>query len=1458
VSLRGVPILVVLAVLLISSVPSVAAGVGPSATPSTEHAAIAARAAAAQLTPTAAPPASSGPGTFFSTSSVPAPPGAQRSCFATNCVTAADDPSLNLTSQGALVAAYTSWTTEAPCASARPYALTEVGIIVSTNLGSSWSSPAYLGNPDCTAPAVSEYPSAWQPSLASLSNGTLVLAYIEYNVSASSPFPPGLSFHASSPSVTYDRLVVTRSFDSGLTWTVPQVLNTSANPSLTAPAFPPVRPSVVATGDTVYVAWMNLTDSLAGAGSGSSAVQLVASTDGGVTFGSAGTLTTFGSTATSVAMNPSLAVDPTGRLFVAYASNLTYTATVGCPSSGCYNGGWTASVEIATSTTNGSSFSYSGVPGSVIVPPSRWGPFFDPSPVLAIGPSGSQVYVAFSSGYLTPLCSAYGCYTGFGATMSVSNSSTHGLSFSPARLVYPQLQGGSEDGADSLYNPAIGVTSNGVLQLSATFDNFSVCAPGYYGTFCGPQAQIYLNSTDNGTTFSAPIYVSDNSSQLYLDPNNPDGEYASLVTAGPEVLIAWTSDLCNGWNSTTYYLVCGWPGTGGASGVQISVLSQGTGLTLSFTETGLATGTTWTADALGNVRSGVAPTSLTVSGLPAGLNVTWNVTVQTAPGYRYAAAFSQSNPAIISRSTTVTVTYTPQVEFILASVPNLAAYPYGVPGCDSGFYWNVTQCPGVNWNITPAPGAYWVAPGSVIPVSVTPNDVLYCSPAGTCYSTDILNLTFLSWKGTGSGAANTTAFSTNVTLNGPVKETASFAYDGWCYYSWAPVFYQCEGPNATYGFHETGLPVGTPWTVTVSSGTQYQSNSSTTDWNIFSSSLNASLVNYTVSTIADGATGNYWVATSATPSPILAQKDPVVNVNFTLQALGQATFPIDVSTSNLPGGTSWGYSVDTASYGSNLPAAAPLDVTGGTHTISAAPVILSNSTRYLPHSIDTYDFTGSGSWSNFTTLPATIAVDGTTFAYLNYSTQYWLQATTSSCGNVSASSGWYASGATVTLTATAPAGCTFEGWSGTGPGSVTSSSRAILVAVDGPVSELAAFVPSPPPTWNVTLTEAGLPAGSSFTVGFGGQLYSGSGTFSIRALASGVYSLSLPYDYLNGTDGTRFLPSVTSTSLTTGVGGYLVDSNAWVNLTFAPQYWIEVSAGTGGTTTPSGATWYPAGTPLALTATPSDGYEFLGWAGSGPGAASNSNASFDLPVGGPASEVASFVAIPVPPTLTFGLTVTETGLAVGTSWSVEVGTSGFASSTGLVAVELSNGTYALELPIVAGPAGVRFLPDPMFTNVTVAGGPAATTVSYSTEYFVTVAASVGGSVNVSSGWFANGTVLSIAATAANASETFANWTGSGAGAYTGPMAAITITVAGPVFESAAFAPATSTVPTHGTSSGSSSNNGLLVSIGLLVGLLVVGVVVGMLLLRRRPPSAPEPATVDEEPMYGETPPPTEP
>jgi hypothetical protein len=78
------------------------------------------------------------------------------------------------------------------------------------------------------------------------------------------------------------------------------------------------------------------------------------------------------------------------------------------------------------------------------------------------------------------------------------------------------------------------------------------------------------------------------------------------------------------------------------------------------------------------------------------------------------------------------------------------------------------------------------------------------------------------------------------------------------------------------------------------------------------------------------------------------------------------------------------------------------------------------------------------------------------------------------------------------------------------------------------------------------------------------------------------------------------------------------------------------------------------------------------------------------------------------------------------------------------------------------------------------------TANFTTQYFLTMNAGANGSVSPASGWTNSGTVVNISATASNGYN-FGSWTESGSGSYSGNNNPASITMNGPITETASFA-----------------------------------------------------------------------
>jgi hypothetical protein len=77
------------------------------------------------------------------------------------------------------------------------------------------------------------------------------------------------------------------------------------------------------------------------------------------------------------------------------------------------------------------------------------------------------------------------------------------------------------------------------------------------------------------------------------------------------------------------------------------------------------------------------------------------------------------------------------------------------------------------------------------------------------------------------------------------------------------------------------------------------------------------------------------------------------------------------------------------------------------------------------------------------------------------------------------------------------------------------------------------------------------------------------------------------------------------------------------------------------------------------------------------------------------------------------------------------------------------------------------------------------TAKFGTQYYLTMNAGLGGTVSPPSSWRTSGSTVSISATPSN-NYSFTNWTGAGTGSYSGANNPASITMNGPITETATF------------------------------------------------------------------------
>jgi Divergent InlB B-repeat domain len=233
------------------------------------------------------------------------------------------------------------------------------------------------------------------------------------------------------------------------------------------------------------------------------------------------------------------------------------------------------------------------------------------------------------------------------------------------------------------------------------------------------------------------------------------------------------------------------------------------------------------------------------------------------------------------------------------------------------------------------------------------------------------------------------------------------------------------------------------------------------------------------------------------------------------------TYPVSFSEAGLPGGTNWTVTVNGVSNGSS---GAPVEFNEPngslTYTVQS-PVPGAPQTQYAATP-------ASGS---FSIAGASTSVDVT------YTPQFELAAAPDApgAGFVNPSSGWFADGTSVNLSALAAPGEQFVGWAGSGTGSYSGTSNPAPITFLAPVTEEARFAPAT--TYPVSYTETGLPSGASWSVTTNGVGAASSSATVVFNEPNGSYSFGAQTTFTE-TNGTTFAADP-------GFGSFLVNGAAF-------------------------------------------------------------------------------------------------------------------------------------------------------------------------------------------------------------------------------------------------------------------------------------------------------------------------
>jgi Divergent InlB B-repeat domain len=317
-------------------------------------------------------------------------------------------------------------------------------------------------------------------------------------------------------------------------------------------------------------------------------------------------------------------------------------------------------------------------------------------------------------------------------------------------------------------------------------------------------------------------------------------------------------------------------------------------------------------------------------------------------------------------------------------------------------------------------------------------------------------------------------------------------------------------------------------------------------------------------------------------------------------------------------------------------------------------------------------------------------------------------------------------------------------------------------------------IPGPPPTVQVTVKTA--LAGLAFTVD--GTSYSSTQTFSWASGSSHTIATTSPQ---SGGTGIRYV-------WTNWSGGGAIShtvaptTNTTYTANFKTQYRLTMTHATGGTVSPA-SSWRNSGAAFSISATPTNNtqvsYSFAGWTGSGAGSYSGTNNPASITMNGPITENATFTQSNVQVTVQTK-PAGRTFSVDGTSYTVVQTFSWQPGSTHTIATTSPQN----------GATGVRYV----WVNWTGGGAISHTvapttnatyTANFNTQYRLTMTPGTGGTVSPTSSWRSSGAAISISATPANG-YSFTNWTGSGTGSFSGTNNPASITMGGPITETATF------------------------------------------------------------------------
>jgi hypothetical protein len=483
-------------------------------------------------------------------------------------------------------------------------------------------------------------------------------------------------------------------------------------------------------------------------------------------------------------------------------------------------------------------------------------------------------------------------------------------------------------------------------------------------------------------------------------------------------------------------------------------------------------------------------------------------------------------------------------------------------------------------------------------------------------------------------------------------------------------------PQYSVTFLETGLGTGTAWSVTLAGSTIGASAPG---------SVSFTEVNGTYG-FTVGSIGGY----SAAPpsgSDVVNGNPVTTTIAFTQLA---TTYPVTFGESGLASGTNWSVTVGGSPASATAPSGIGISLVNGTYPFELGAV--SGYTGVPASGSVTVSGTAVNKTVHFTAIPT------------NYSVTFTVTGLPG--GTI-----WGVSLNGTNGSTSAPASVTFSEENGTFPYSVSAEPGYLATPSSGsvPVSGAAVIVPVAftiaPGTYNATFNETGLASGQKWGVTLAHVHHTATAPSGLVFL---VQNGNINYT----------IPAVPGYLSNVANGTLVVNGSAtFVNITFSPFVatysvtFVELglSGGTSWSVSLNG-TQLIGGAPNPIVFNETNGsYPFL--VGGVAGYTSAPGSGTVVVAGTSWQRTITFTANPT----TYAVDFTESGLRLGTTWSVTLGGSlSSAPAPSPIVFSETNGTYPYSIASVAW-----YIVAPATGSVVVSGAPVPVSILFNQTYNVT-------------------------------------------------------------------------------------------------------------------------------------------